>query len=116
MEAGDEAESPPGKDDPTLCLDVYAKAEAPGLSAVLKGQPATTLVLWRARNNKITHAWVAPEREGFANDWKAVSEESVLNSKAMAATNEILEVELPKGRDFWDFHFNNYTNDPDYAA
>ena len=116
MEAGDEAETPPGPGDASLCLDVYAKGEAPGLAAVLKGAPATTLVLWRAQGNKITHAWVAPEREGFENDWAAVSEESVLESRAMAATNEILEAELPPGRDFWAFHFNNYETDIDLVC
>ena len=116
MEAGDEAERPPNKGDASLTLDVYPKDNAPGLSAVVKGSPATTLVLWRAQNNHITHAWVAPERDGFDADWTTVTEERLLESKAMVAVNELLALELPDGKDYWDFHFHNYASDPDYAT
>ena len=116
MEAGDEDESPPKPDEPTLVLDVYPADAAPGLAAVVKGQPATTLVLWRAAKNKLTHAWVAPDRDGYADDWAAVTEDAVLQSRAMAATNEILADELPPGRDYWNFYFNNYTTDIELAG
>ena len=94
-------------------LDVYPADAAPGLAAVVKGAKATTVVLWRAQRNKLTHAWVAPDQEGYDKDWPAVTEDAVLTSKAMAATNEILADELPEGRDYWNFHFNNYEVDID---
>jgi hypothetical protein len=94
-----------------LVLDVYAAGAAPGLAAVVKGQPATTLVLWRCCDNKLTHAWVAPDRDAYADDWAAVDEDRFLASCAMAATNEVLAEQLPAGRTYWNFHWNNYAVD-----
>ena len=111
MESGDEAESPPDPAHPTLVLDVYAAGAAPGLAAVVKGAPATTLVLWRCYDNKLTHAWVAPDRDAYADDWAAVDEDRFLASRAMAATNEVLAEQLPAGSDYWNFHWNNYAVD-----
>ena len=34
----------------------------------------------------------------------------------MPAINEILEAELPKDREFWDFHANNYETDIDLCG
>ena len=104
MESGDEAESEPDPAHPTLVLDVYAAGSAPGLAAVVKGTPATTLVLWRCLKNRLTHAWVAPDRDDYAADWAAVDEDRFLQSRAMAATNEVLAEQLPPGRDYWNFH------------
>ena len=111
MESGDEAESEPDPAHPTLVLDVYAAGSAPGLAAVVKGTPATTLVLWRCLKNRLTHAWVAPDRDDYAADWASVDEDRFLQSRAMAATNEVLAEQLPPGRDYWNFHFNNYSVD-----
>ena len=111
MESGDEAESEPDPAHPTLVLDVYAAGSAPGLAAVVKGTPATTLVLWRCLKNRLTHAWVAPDRDDYAADWASVDEDRFLQSRAMAATNEVLAEQLPPGRDYWNFHFNNYAVD-----
>ena len=111
MESGDEAESDPDPAHPTLVLDVYAAGSAPGLAAVVKGTPATTLVLWRCLKNRLTHAWVAPDRDDYAADWASVDEDRFLQSRAMAATNEVLAEQLPPGRDYWNFHFNNYSVD-----
>ena len=111
MESGDEAESEPDPAHPTLVLDVYAAGSAPGLAAVVKGTPATTLVLWRCLKNRLTHAWVAPDRDDYAADWASVDEDRFLQSRAMAATNEVLAEQLPAGQDYWNFHFNNYAVD-----
>lgn len=102
-----------GSDEVTFCLDVYPANQAPGLSAVVKGSPADTFVLWRAHRNKLTHAFVAPERSGFGTDWSAVSEQMLMNSRAITAANELLAADLPSNREYWEFYFNNYTTDID---
>lgn len=117
MEAGggeEEArEGGDGEDEVTFCLDLYPVNCAPGLSAVVKGKPADTFVLWRATKNKITHAYVAPDRDGnFGANWAAVTETAIVDSKrVMGAVNELLTIDLPQGREYWEFHFNNYTTD-----
>ena len=68
-------------------------------------------VLWRCLKNRLTHAWVAPDRDDYAADWASVDEDRFLQSRAMAATNEVLAEQLPPGRDYWNFHFNNYSVD-----
>mmetsp|Transcript_6139 Transcript_6139/g.25724 ORF Transcript_6139/g.25724 Transcript_6139/m.25724 type:complete len:280 (-) Transcript_6139:1214-2053(-) len=109
-----DAQRPPDADDPTLCLDVYPADETPGLSAVVKGRPAPTVVLWRAHRNVLTHAWLAPDRDGFATDWAAVTEDSLLNAtKLMTHVNAVLTDHLPASKTYWDFHFNNYEVDVD---
>ena len=100
---------------PTMCLDVYAADETPGISAVVKGQPAPTVVLYRVAKNLITHAWLAPDRDGFLDKWAAVTEDDLLQSKAMTHVNTILtdddlmcideEKEKPSS---WELHFHNY--------
>lgn len=110
MEPGrsEDDNTPQKAEVPTLCLDVYAADETPGLSAVVKGKPMPTVVLYRAQSNHLTHAWIAPDRDGFAKDWQSVSEDGLLESKAMSQVNAVLADQLPKGYDFWDFHFHNY--------
>lgn len=101
----------PAPDETTFCLDVYPADQAPGLSAVIKGVPADTVVLWRARHNHITHAYVAPDRDGLSAHWEAVTEATLLESRIFVAGNELLTADLPASRNFWEFHFHNYTTD-----
>mmetsp|Transcript_6392 Transcript_6392/g.9547 ORF Transcript_6392/g.9547 Transcript_6392/m.9547 type:complete len:299 (-) Transcript_6392:181-1077(-) len=113
MEAGtdhDDNQQQVMQHEPTLCLDAYAAGETPGLAAIVKGKPAPTIVLWRVEKNKITHAWIAPDKDNFAQDWASVTEERFLDSKAMNLTNTVLASELPQDCQYWDFHFNNYSD------
>lgn len=105
-----------GSDEVTFCLDVYPANQAPGLSAVVKGSPADTFVLWRAHRNKLTHAFVAPDRDGLGTDWAAVTEQTLMNSRAITAANELLVADLPSSREYWEFYFNNYTTDIDLVG
>ena len=59
----------------TFVLDFYRAGQAPGLAAVLKGgKAADTAVLYRVARNVITHAWLAPDRDGLAEKGEAVGE------------------------------------------
>ena len=76
------------------------------MAAVVKGTPATTLVLWRCLKNRLTHARVAPDRGDYAADWASVDEDRIRLSRAPWPRRTRVAEQLPPGRDCWNFRFN----------
>ena len=58
------------------------------------GKAADTAVLYRVARNVITHAWLAPDRDGLAEKGEAVGEAECLSasvgSKPTAAMRDVL--------------------------
>ena len=95
----------------TFVLDFYRAGEAPGLAAVKKGgKAADTAVLYRVAGNVITHAWLAPDRDGLVAKGKAVGEAECLRSKPATAMREVLTEHFGGVKPA--LYFSNYADIP----
>jgi hypothetical protein len=74
----------------TFVLDFYRAGESPGLAAMKAGKPVDTAVLYRVEGNVITHAWLAPDRDGLMAQGKELGEAECLRSKSAAAMRDVL--------------------------
>lgn len=104
--------SPPRRGAPTFCLDfeshehlVTARpgTRLDGALGLLPPRNQDLLVLYEARDNKLTQMWVAPDREGLGKD-RGTGEAVVAHSEIFQKFLEVVKLRLPK----YQTHFHNY--------
>ena len=103
-----------GADDPTLCLDMYEEAAAPGFGP--KGLSSDcvdgAVVLYRVKGNQINHVWVAEDEDMLAANPKI--------TKAGVTASDVWEKVVAVVKDSMTgapvCHFSNYSQTEDTSG